>query len=558
MRRLHRLLSAATLTALTAASGCGSDLGPQGPGEATAQHYDYTIDLGTRRAEVAVTLEVTTAGNCFDIPIRAGGLADVTLDGDAATGELTGGILTACGNGWDVGETLELGASVTVRDETWGESQVGFSITEDAEGGLFTYLVSWVGGCDQFAPCDNRPDTFARYTFRVTHPADHTVLCPGAITRDGDTQTTCDFTDQAPTYSTFAVMASPSWIEADLGDWSGVSVTLFDLPSLDFASAIDREQHAAFIAWMTERFGPYPYGDSLRMLVAPTYWNGFEHPGNIALSETLTVADSAYSDPLAHTINHELAHMWAGDRTTLASTADFVWKEAMAEYLTFAFTDEQISSDAALTTASAWKLFSGQSQFHPVPGELPPLLDFYGDVYGPGPMILFRQLEAMFSRDQIIAAIADLLGRDVIGVADVQAALESSTGADLAGYFDRWVYGEGVPVYPRFAVEVLDNGDGSYDVTATQVELQFGLAGAVFAVRLTGDNGETFDVDFNLGPAGAETTTMTATPGFEVTGHRFDPHRTTLAQGTTASAAPAPSLRGRANPWVVPAHLRRR
>lgn len=546
------------IIALALCAACGADLGPQGPGEAEAVHYDYAIDLATRRAEVVVTLEVTTPGNCFAIPMRAAGLADVTLEGEAASGTLEGEVLTACGDGWEAGETIALAAAVTVREQTWGESQVGFSITEDAEGGLFTYLVSWVGGCDQFAPCDNRPDRFARYTFRVTHAPGETVLCPGAITEDSATQTTCDFSDtDAPTYSTFAVMASPSWVEVELGDWSGVAATLYDLPSIDFGGAIDSAQHAAFIAWMTERFGPYPFGDSLRLLVAPTYWAGFEHPGNIALSETLEIADSAYADPLAHTINHEIAHMWAGDRTTLASTQDFVWKEAMAEYLTYAFTDEQVSPAAAQTTAAAWKLFSGAAQFHPVPAEAPPLLDYYGDVYGPGPMILFRQLEVMFSREQVMAAIAELLGERVIGVADVQAALEAATSADLAAYFDRWIYGEGVPVYPRFEIAVADNGDGTYGVTATQLELEYGLAGAAFAVRLTGDNpGETHDVAFNLGPDGAETTTITATPGFAVTGHRFDPLASTLAQELRTSAAP-PALRGRANPWVVPAHLRR-
>jgi aminopeptidase N len=548
---MRRLLCAIGLFA----ASCGSDKGPQGPAEAEVRHYDYSIDLETRAAAVIATLEVTAEGNCFRVPMRADGLTDVTLDGDGASGVLDGGVLEACGDGWEVGETVELAAAIAVRDQTLGESQVGFSISEDAEGAPFTYLVSWVGGCDQFAPCDSRPDTFARYTFRVTHPADHTVLCPGAITRDGATLTTCDFSEtEAPTYSTFGLMASPSWVEVDLGDWAGVAVSLYDLPSVDFAAAIDTAQHAAFLAWMQERFGPYPYGAELRLAVAPTYWNGFEHPGNIALSETLTDQPmSAYPDPLAHTINHELAHMWAGDRTTLASTADFVWKEAMAEYLTFAFTDEQVSAATAAATAAAWKLFARQSMYHPVPGEAPPLLDFYGDVYGPGPMVLFRQLEVMYSREIILGAIAELLGEPIIGVADVQAALETATGADLAGYFDRWVYGEGPPVYPRFAIDVADNGDGSFDVTATQQQIELGLAGAKFTVRLTGDNAETFDVAFDLGVDGAATTTVTATPGFPVTGFRFDPLSETLALGTAASVAPG----SRMNPWVAPVHQRR-
>ena len=38
---------------------------------------------------------------------------------------------------------------------------------------------------------------------------------------------------------------------------------------------------------MQSQFGPWPYGSELRVLTAPTYWDGFEHPGNIVLADGL-------------------------------------------------------------------------------------------------------------------------------------------------------------------------------------------------------------------------------------------------------------------------------
>ncbi|MFY0583336.1 M1 family aminopeptidase [Cystobacter fuscus] len=57
-----------------------------------------------------------------------------------------------------------------------------------------------------------------------------------------------------------------------------------------------------------------------------------EHPGNIILSEDLPLLRSEYANQTRHTLMHEIAHQWAGNRTTLAEAHDFAWKEAIAEY----------------------------------------------------------------------------------------------------------------------------------------------------------------------------------------------------------------------------------
>jgi aminopeptidase N len=528
---------------------CGGDEdGPTGPASVAVLAYDYAFDLESRDAAVIATLRIDVAGDCVELPMRASGLADVMLDGEPIDdGELEGGILTACGRGWEVGEEIGLEARMSVPLETWGESQVGYSVSTDAEGAPFHYLVSWIGGCDRFGPCDSAPDRFASYRFTVTHPPGMRVLCPGTI-EAGETETVCQLDQAAPTYSGFGLAAGPSWREVELGSWAGgVRATLYDMPSVDMAAALDVDAHDRFLAWMAARFGPYPYGDQLRFFVGPTYWSGFEHPGNIALSDLLHLDPSAYADPLTHVVNHEIAHQWAGDQTTLATTHDFVWKEAMAEYLSFVFEEEELSQEIGLTTARAWKLFAQGALFHPVPEEAPPLLDYYGDVYGPGPMILFRQIEGMFGREPVMAALAELLGEErALSVDEVQAALEAATGADLANYFDVWVRGTGAPRWPLFEVEWTQEGDAPLEWTVRQTFPAEPLYGCAFAIAFV-RQGQRHEAWVDLGPDGVAELSGSADPGFAATNAVVDPNGNCLAF-RAVSSAPAP----RGNPWISP------
>jgi aminopeptidase N len=540
---------------------CGDD-GPRFVGEAAVvvESYDYAFDLESREAAVAIEVRTTADGDGFRLPFRAEGLdPEVTIDGEVASGALAGGVLELCGRGWAAESTLAVVARMRVPLETVEDSQVGYSVSTDGEGAEFYYLVSWVGGCDQFGPCDSAPDRFAHYRFTVAHPAGVQVLCSGTVTA-GETETSCDFAlDGGPTYSTFGLVASPSWTTTELGSWPGgadgdVVVTLYDHPSSGIAEAIETAQHSGFLGWMAERFGPYPFGDELRLVVGPTYWNGFEHPGNIVLRDQLARPSpgAGYTDPLEHTIDHEIAHQWAGDQTTLSGLYDFVWKEAMAEYLTFVYEDEELGPEGE-TTARAWKSFASGAGYYPIPAEEPELLHYYGEVYGPGPLILFRQIEALFDRDAVMAALASLLGRErAIGVVDVQAALEDATGADLTGYLDTWAYGSGAPVWPRFGVEVSPAGPGTVDVTVTQEENPGGLFGCAFAIELQGKGDETQEVWIDLGPDGMDSLTVSAEVPFAVADWRFDPHAHCLATEFLGAAAPIPRHPPGWSPWRAP------
>jgi aminopeptidase N len=542
------------LAAIAACGGSGNPR-PSGPIDATITHYDYKLDLDSRAAHASVTATVNTGGDCWSLPFRAQEPANVTLDGEPAVSfTVDGGRLTACGAGYTEGATLVLEADVTFAIATLGTSQVGYSVRQDAQQNPFYYLVSWVNGCDQFAPCDNRPGLFATYHFDVTHPAGYVVRCPGGIVEDSPTETECGFDfEGGPTYSTFGVAAYPAWTQTDLGMWGDVRVTLYDRAQTGIAARINSAWHAGYVAWLESSFGPYPYGHDLRLLTAPTYWNGFEHPGNILLSDTLAIQTmSGYADPVQHVIDHEVTHMWAGDQTTIAGTYDFVWKESMAEYLAYVYEDTQNPATAA-TTARAWKAFAASARYFPVPLDHPDLFAYYGDVYGPGPMVLFRQLEVMSSRAQVVAAIRSVLGQPrALAVSDLEDALQRETGLDVSQYALAWIDGSGAPAWPRFHLQ-LTPGTGTSTLLLHQVNPGSRARGCKFHVALQGANaGEVALVAVDTVAGGADQTLQIPTPPFAVTSLQLDPGSECLVYLDSSSPfiAPAPAWIAPANEWL--------
>ena len=535
------------------AAACSDSDGSTATGPITfdVTHYDYTLDLTSHAAHAAVTMSVTVAGNCVTIPFRATALANVTLGGEAATSitEASTSSLTACGQGFDMGDTFELDADMTITLETLQTSQVGFSITNDSDGNPFTYLVSWVNGCDQFAPCDNRPDVFATYHFDVTHDPSLMVRCPGDITEKSTTETICDFNHPGgPTYSTFGIAAYPAWTQTDEGMWGGVHVTVYDRASTGITTAIDSTWHSGFLTWMQSEFGPYPFGTDLRVLTAPTYWSGFEHPGNIVLDDTLAkpVMGTYYKNPVQHVLDHEMTHMWAGDQTTIAGTYDFVWKESMAEYLAYVWEDMNDPS-VSLVTAYVWKTDSAPAKYFPVPQDKPDLFTYYTDVYGPGPMVLFHQLEVMTSRAQVLAAIQMVLGQPhALSVDDLLAALTTTTGLDLTDYTAAWIKGSGTPSWPQLQLTYTDAPTTS-SLQIHQTNASATSHGCMFHITLHGANPtDTQSVAVDTFANGVEQTLQVPTPAFPVTSLELDPAQECLVFLYSSSPRIAPDV----HPWL--------
>lgn len=453
-----------------------------GPMSASIDGYALRFDVASSNLTSRLSLSVAQAGSCFTVPSEHD-VTEATFDGEPATATREGANLTLCGPRLDVGpHTLEV--VTTVPKKTYLGLDVGYSSTVDRSGADFSYLLSWVGGCDHFGPCDDAPQRLVDFRYDVIHPAGAVALCPGTRTIVSPTETHCEIQGaKAPTYSAYALALDPAWEEAPFLSAAGVDVSLFEVPGGTLHSSIDAASLGAFLEWSTQRFGPLPYGNALRLAGGPTYWLGFEHPANIVLHEALGDLALPYQAGAQHVTMHEITHQWAGDAATLASAQDFAWKEAISEYIPYVYEDEARPVGEAAASRAYWDGISIGAAYHVRPTDEPPpeVQSFYGDVYGPGPMTLFVQLEPLIGRDAVLAGIAQFLeGGGARSVADLQAALEAASGEDLGDYFEAWVFGAGAPVWPSFAVSISDAGNGQVQVTVDQVQ----PGGVIFPVRV--------------------------------------------------------------------------
>jgi aminopeptidase N len=540
--------SPATTTGSTSGGGGAGGTGgapPTGPITGSVTRYTYAFDVTTAKAHSALEIDVAApGGDCFQVPDLAATTAVGWNGGDSTSAAFASGALQVCGAGVAAGGTLKLTADAAVATKTFLGLDVGFSRRKDQDGGEFTYLMSWVGGCDHFGPCDDDPSRLAAFHFDVTHPSGTTVLCPGVLT-DGDTVTRCDLAGTlAPTYSGFGLAADPLWKRSPFVTAAGLDLVFYETPSGGIAASLDSASVAAYITWITGLLGPFPYGKEIRYAGAPTVWLGFEHPANIILQEDLQDVTGSYLNPSMHVLMHETVHQWSGDRSTIATAADFVWKEATAEYLSYVFEDEHRPAAEAAGTLDYWDAISLQSQHYPRPTDdpPPPVESFYGDVYGPGPMVLYVQLEAMLGRQTVLDGIKAFLAEPgARSVDDLEKALSKSAGKDLSAYFAAWVFGKGAPEWPTFAVTTAQAGD-QVTVTVTQQNASTTIYGCKVDVEVDGATQKAVaTIDFGVAPTSA-VATATVTLAEAVTGTVLDPGHRVIGRlaGTGNVKAPPP------------------
>jgi aminopeptidase N len=370
-------------------------------------HYEYSFDLAEASAEATLSLAAQAPGEgCTRLSSKLP-LSELAAFSESPFSVVQqGSELSLCGS-YRAGQPVTLSARSIVPLSSDPSTGVGYSHKLDRAGSLFSYLLGWVEACDLFGPCDPTPSALAHFTINVAHGLDDVVLCPG-LREAGPRRTRCTLLGtQAPSYSAFSIAANPGWRSKPLVSAAGVDVLMFEGVQGSLQDHLDAAAVGDFLRFLSELLGPFPYGNELRVAGAPVPWLGMEHPANIVLREDLPELLNLYEDVTLHTLLHEIAHQWAGNRVTLASALDYAWKEAMAEYLVYTFEQRQRPASEATATLNVWHS-TGTGAPYPVrPLVTPnvPLWVWTSGAYGSGPMTLFIQLEPYLGRAALLAAV---------------------------------------------------------------------------------------------------------------------------------------------------------
>lgn len=458
--RLARALGAGAVLAAAA----GAQQGPPGA-PLDVLHYDFALTLPDSGARVrgAATLTLARRAPADTLALDLVGLAveRVTVDGRAAQARRTADRLFV---------PLPPGAGDTlrVRVEYGGVPDDGLIIRRDTAGRWTYFGDNWPNRARHWLPTVDQPSDKATVSWWVSAPVTETVVANGTRTGQqaaaplapgGVARRVTQWNEIHPISTYLMVIAAAPLVETRLGETAcGYGSTARCVPQMVYTAPEQRDYMPgpfaaadSIVTFFSRLIAPFPF-ERLAHLQSSTRFGGMENATEIFYSDD-AFRHRTMNDGL---ISHETAHQWFGDAVTERDWPDLWLSEGFATYFS-ALWAEHAHGDSAfratMTGIRARVLRDGRVASRPVVDtvetNLMALLD--ANSYQKGGFVLHmlrRSLgDSAFFRGLRIYFHAHEYGNAV--TADLQRALEQSSGRPLQGFFDQWLRRPG---YPEFTV----------------------------------------------------------------------------------------------------------
>jgi aminopeptidase N len=335
---------------------------------------------------------------------------------------------------------------------------------DPADGRVYLYSNLEPFDAQRIYACFDQPDMKASYELSVTAPAGWQVVSNMAPEADeavaGSAARRWRFpaTPLLPTYVTH-VSAGPYHVVRDEHD--GIPLGIYCRQSL--AEYLDpgeiftaTKQGFDFYHFL---FGVrYPFGKYDQLFVPEFKAGAMENAGAVTVLEDFVfrsrVTDNA-REARGETLLHEMAHMWFGDLVTMRWWDDLWLNESFATWVgTLARAEATRWTSAWTTFAQGYKAWAyRQDQLpstHPIAADIPDIraveVNFDGITYAKGASVL-KQLVAHVGRENFLAAVRAYFAAHAwqnATLADLLAALEATSGRDLAAWSREWLETAGV------------------------------------------------------------------------------------------------------------------
>jgi aminopeptidase N len=334
--------------------------------------------------------------------------------------------------------------------------------TDPADGRVYLYSDLETFDAHRVYACFDQPDMKATYQLDVTAPAEWEVvsnMAPEFSEPQGEAiRWHFPATPVMPTYIT-AVAAGPYHVVRSEHD--GIPLGLYCRKSL--AAFLDADEIFEVTRqgfdFFHNSFGiKYPFGKYDQLFVPEFKEGAMENAGCVTFVETYIFRSRVTEfarEARGETILHEMAHMWFGDLVTMRWWDDLWLNESFATWAgTLAQAEGTRWTSAWTTFAQLYKAWAyRQDQLpstHPIAADIPDIaaveVNFDGITYAKGAAVL-KQLVAYVGRENFLDGVRKYFAAHAWGnatLADLLAALEETSGRDLAAWSAEWLQTAGV------------------------------------------------------------------------------------------------------------------
>jgi aminopeptidase N len=431
----------------------------------TSYQVDLDLTQGdeTFGSQCVIRFSCAAPGAGTFVNLTAPAASKITLNGEpVAPGAFDGERIALAGL------TTE---NVVVVDAECAYSRSGEGLhrfVDPADGNVYLYSDLETFKAHRIYACFDQPDMKASYQLSVTAPTGWDVVSNMAPRSDeavagpagsgAARRWRFPATPPMPTYITH-VSAGPYHVVRDEHD--GIPLGIYCRQSL--AEYLDPDElftitKQGFDFFHSSFGSKYPFGKYDQLFVPEFKAGAMENAGAVTILEDYVfrsrVTDVA-REVRGVTILHEMAHMWFGDLVTMRWWDDLWLNESFA---TWAGT--QAAAEATRWT-SAWTTFTQgfkawayrQDQLpstHPIAADIPDIhaveVNFDGITYAKGASVL-KQLVAYVGGENFLAGVRKYFvahAWENAALADLLAALEETSGRDLAAWSREWLQTAGV------------------------------------------------------------------------------------------------------------------
>ena len=434
------------------------------------------FDLAQRAAIGEVTESLTIAADqtpelkfdCDDIAVAA-----VTVDGKEARFSTT------------VNQLIVALATPAHRGEL---HEVAIRYTSHPKAGLYFVLPDanypnqprevWTQGeaedTHHYIPLYDYPNMRTKSEMILTVPASWTTVSNGrlvSVKDDADGNKTWDWKEELP-ISTYLISVVAGEFDEHEDAWRGIPLRYVVPHGRDAEITPTFARTKSMLDVFSEKLGvPYPWPQYAQSTVDNFVTGGMENATATTLPTSSLVHPALAAEyHIASDIveSHELAHQWFGDLVTCKDWANLWLNEGFATFFEHFWLEERYNADEA--DYEFWRdqqSWFRDTRLYPVPivdRNFTDSTDFAGNIYTKGAWVL-RMLRAQLGDADFFRALHEYLetnrGKNVV-TADLERAIEQSTGVNDDRFFRQWVYRAGAP---KFAVSY------AYDDASHQVKL---------------------------------------------------------------------------------------
>lgn len=301
------------------------------------------------------------------------------------------------------------------------------------------YVMSQPNGASSFFPCNDTPLDKALYTFRITAPRGNVAVANGRLvsseTHPAGRLTVWRASDPMASY--LATIAVGPFEELLQEGPDGLPIRHYFHPSVEAVDRAAFRRAPEMIAFLEERFGPYPF-ESFGSIVSDA-----DIPAALETQTMPTYGAGATGEGV---VVHELAHQWFGNSVNVRDWSQLWISEGFASYATWLWT-EHVRGREALDARAAASYGFLRERGVGAPAD-PGIDDLFGaEVYVRGPWVLhalrlevgdeafFETLRTFHERHDDGHAVIDDFVRTAVDV----------NGPEAGELLDAWLYDEQVP-----------------------------------------------------------------------------------------------------------------